>query len=92
MQMFKQVFLIVLAAGFLVFVSFIKSEVTSLTTETGEIIKQQAKLEETIQILEAEYTYLTSPARLAKISEKLNFKVIDFDATKPQLVSLKYQK
>ncbi|HAG52972.1 MAG TPA: hypothetical protein DCL21_04205 [Alphaproteobacteria bacterium] len=90
MNIFKNLFMIGLTCGLLVFVTFIKSEVRALTKETQHVIKQQEKLEENIKVLEAEFAYLTNPARLAKISEKLNFKNIDFNSTKPQLVSLRY--
>lgn len=76
----------------MVFVTFIKSEVRSLTNETQNIIKQQENLEENIKVLEAEYAYLTNPIRLAKLSDQLGFKNIDFNSTKPQLVSLKYHQ
>lgn len=90
MNIFKSLFLVGSAFSLLVFVTFIKSEVRSLTKETQAVIKQQEYLEENIKVLEAEFAYLTSPARLAKISDKLDFKNIDFNSTKPQLVSFRY--
>jgi hypothetical protein len=92
MNIFKNLFLVGSICGLLVFVTLIKSEVRSLTNETRHTIKSQEKLEENIQVLEAEFAYLTSPARLEKISAKLDFKNIDFNSTKPQLVSLRYQQ
>tara|TARA_Y100001960_G_scaffold330622_1_gene425159 strand:+ start:4707 stop:4985 length:279 start_codon:yes stop_codon:yes gene_type:complete len=92
MNILKNLFLIGLTCGLLVFVTFIKSEVRSLTKETQVVIKEQEKLEEHIKVLEAEFAYLTNPARLAKLSDKLAFKNIDFNSTKPQLVSLKFQQ
>ena len=92
MNVFKNLCLIGLSCSLLVFVTFIKSEVRSLTQETQDVIKQQELLEENIKVLESEYAYLTTPARLVKLSEKLDFKSIDYNSTKPQLVSLSYQK
>lgn len=92
MNILKNLFLIGLTCGLLVFVTFIKSEVRSLTKETQVVIKQQENLEENIKVLEAEFAYLTNPIRLAKLSDRLGFKNIDFNSTKPQLVSLRYQQ
>lgn len=92
MNIFKNLVLVGSICGLLVFVTLIKSEVRTLTNETHDTIKHQEKLEENIQVLEAEFAYLTSPARLTKISTKLDFKNIDFNSTKPQLVSLRYQQ
>lgn len=90
MNILKNLFLIGLTCGLLVFVTFIKSEVRSLTYETQLVIKQQERLEENIKVLEAEFAYLTNPTRLAIISEQLELENIDFGSTKPQLVSLRY--
>lgn len=92
MNILKNLLLICTTCALLVFVTFIKSEVRSLTKETQVVIKQQENLEENIKVLEAEFAYLTNPTRLAKISTKLHFKNIDFNSTKPQLVSLRYQQ
>lgn len=91
MNILKNLLMIGLTCGLLVFVTFIKSEVRSLTKETQHVIKQQEYLEENIKVLEAEFAYLTNPARLAKISDQLNLRNIDYNSTKPQLVSLRYQ-
>lgn len=91
MNILKNLFLVSLTCGLMVFVTFIKSEVRSLTRETQTVIKQQEKLEENIKVLEAEFAYLTNPTRLTQLSDKLGFRNIDFNSTKPQLVSLKYQ-
>lgn len=92
MSVLRKILLISFTVSMMVFVTFIKSEVRSLKHETQVVIKEQEQLEESIQVLEAEYTYLTSPVRLAKISEDLNLRTIDYNSTKPQLVSLRYSE
>lgn len=92
MSIFKKIFFISFTVCLMVFVIFIKSEVRSLSTQTRQIMKQQEKLEENIQVLEAEFAYLTNPKRLERLSQNLNLKTIDFYSTKPQLVSLRYKK
>ena len=74
----------------MVFVSFTSAEVRNLSTQAREVIQEQEDLNENIQVLEAELTYLTSPIRLEQISTELQLKTIDYDSTKPQLVSLRY--
>ncbi|MCP4356107.1 MAG: hypothetical protein GY793_10890 [Proteobacteria bacterium] len=90
MNIFKNIVFISLTVGLMVFVSFTSAEVRSLSTQAREVIQEQENLNENIQVLEAELTYLTSPSRLEQIAGNLNLKTIDYNSTKPQLVSLRY--
>lgn len=92
MSVFKNIVFICLTVCLMVFVTFTSAEVRNLQSEAHQVIKEQEQIKENIQVLEAEFTYLTSPARLEKISQNLNLQTIDFNSTKPQLVSLKYSE
>lgn len=92
MSIFKNIVFICLTVSLMVFVTFTSAEVRSLQSEAREVIKIQEGLQENIQVLEAEFAYLTSPARLEKISQNLNLQTIDYNSTKPQLVSLRYSE
>ena len=76
----------------MVFVSFTSAEVRNLSNEAREVIQEQETLGENIQVLEAELAYLTSPERLEQISNNLNLQTINYNSTKPQLVSLRYSE
>jgi len=92
MNIFKNIFFICLTVGLMVFVSFTSAEVRNLSNEAREVIQEQETLGENIQVLEAELAYLTSPERLEQISNNLNLQTINYNSTKPQLVSLRYSE
>jgi len=92
MNIFRNIFCIAMVVSLMVFVSFTSAEVRSLGNQAKEVLKEQEKLNENIQVLEAELTYLTSPERLENISSELNLQTIDYGSTKPQLISLRYSE
>lgn len=92
MGVFKNIMFIFATVSLMVFVTFVRAEVRNLSQEARSVVKQQEKLQENIQVLEAEFAYLTRPARLEKIGKTLNLQTIDFNSTKPQLVSLRYSE